>query len=207
MWLTTSRGVSPEDRRYVSAYTLTADEVRTEDIIGSLAHQNRYIGHVGTYSVAQHSVLVMREVARLLDGRFDDDSDVYRSSLQWGLMHDASEAYIGDWPAPLKHSNTEMARAFNILEDRVQGVIAAAYGLPASYPVVVKLADKIVLATEARDFFGATRAEMDTDWHLEGVDPSDEEIIPWTPAMSSVIMRQMMEARGLRARGERDDTD
>jgi 5'-deoxynucleotidase YfbR-like HD superfamily hydrolase len=47
-----------------------------------------------TYSVAQHSVIV----SELVEQRGGDAEDAFAA-----LMHDATEAYLGDMPHPLKH--------------------------------------------------------------------------------------------------------
>jgi hypothetical protein len=74
----------------------TPDMVCMEDIAWSLARIPRYNGHTlsaETYSVAQHSVFVMR----LLQERGAD-----LLGLLYGLMHDAHEAYTGDFSKPMK---------------------------------------------------------------------------------------------------------
>jgi len=65
------------------------DEIDIEDIAHGLSHTCRFAGHVPLYySVAQHSLLV----SELLDER----------TAMWGLLHDASEAYLHDLTRPLK---------------------------------------------------------------------------------------------------------
>jgi hypothetical protein len=64
-----------------------------EEISRGLANTLRFSGQLGNLTVAQHSLLV----ARIAKHR-------KQSSRQQliGLLHDASEAYLGDIPTPLK---------------------------------------------------------------------------------------------------------
>jgi 5'-deoxynucleotidase YfbR-like HD superfamily hydrolase len=144
------------------------DEVDIDDIAHSLAHLCRFLGHTdGFYSVAQHSVTVSELVPA-------------RDAL-WGLLHDAAEAYLGDLPAPIKREPA--MSAYRQAEDRLLGVIAAKFALPAGIPESVKQADRIVLATEFRD---VTTVD-DLDWIVRecGFAPSERlRIVPWPPAVA-----------------------
>jgi len=123
------------------------DSIDIEDIAHALSMQCRYTGHTLVfYSVAEHSVHV---------SRITDSSD----SL-WGLLHDASEAYLGDVASPLKHSG--LMQGYIALEERVQAAICQKFGLPLTMPKSVKLADETLLATEKRDIM----AMNGNDWGL-----------------------------------------
>lgn len=83
-----------------------------EEIATALSNLCRYTGHVNTfYSVAEHSVLVSRIVPE-------------RYALA-GLLHDASEAYLGDVSSPLK----KLLPEYKAIENRVQQAIATSFGL------------------------------------------------------------------------------
>lgn len=113
-----------------------AEDVRIEDIAHALSMQCRFTGHSNRfYSVAEHSVWVSRRC---------DPADAL-----WGLLHDASEAYIGDMSAPLKHQ-PEMSR-FRTTEKRIMAAVAEKFGLAAKEPDSVRTADRRMLLTEARD--------------------------------------------------------
>lgn len=113
---------------------LAAIDVR--DIARSLASQARYLGHTkAPYSVAQHSVIVSHLCA-------PDDALA-------GLLHDASEAYLGDLIGPIK--TLPMMAGFRALEAIWQGAIYQAFGLPALVPASVLAVDHAIRANEARD--------------------------------------------------------
>jgi hypothetical protein len=144
------------------------EEIDIDDIARSLAQQCRFLGHTDApYSIAQHCVLVSELVPA--------------QDALWGLLHDASEAYLGDLPAPIKRA-PEMS-IYRIAEDRLLACIARKFGLPPEMPGSVMLADKIALATEFRD---VTTVE-DPDWIVAecGVAPmADCTIFPWPPVVA-----------------------
>jgi len=135
-WVMTASG-----RRFWPLAPRAAD-VHLEDIAHALAAIARFGGHTRVpYSVAQHSVLVSRELAAA--------SPVPEVALI-GLLHDAAEAYLGDVPRPLKHSPTY--EAYREAERRLQGVIYRAFSLQAWAHV------------EDDQRSGATRRFLDA-WH------------------------------------------
>lgn len=67
----------------------------------------------------------------------------------WGLLHDASEAYLVDLPTPLKRA--EGFEAYRNAESRMMRAVAQRFGLPWPAPFAVKAVDEKMLATEARD--------------------------------------------------------
>ncbi len=96
--------------------------------------------------------------------------------LMAALLHDASEAYLGDLPHPIKH-RSELGAAFKVAEKRLEAVIAERFGLPDA-SARVKPLDRALLATERRIF-------SDVSWHwpeLDGAEELDLEIEPWAPA-------------------------
>jgi 5'-deoxynucleotidase YfbR-like HD superfamily hydrolase len=115
-----------------------------QDIAHSLSMQCRFTGHVKKfYSVAQHSVLV----SYLCN---------YEDAL-WGLLHDASEAYLVDVPSPLKRSGK--FDSYLEFERNMQAAICKRFELSESEPVSVKKADKLLLATESRDLMSPLRSD------------------------------------------------
>lgn len=132
------------------------DVIHIEDIAHALALTNRYAGHTPyPYSVAQHSVLASRVAPPGLE-------------LQ-ALIHDAQEAYVGDLPSPLK----KMLPGYRAVEDQLQAIIRAKFGLPIKFDPRVKEVDVRMLVTEAKAF-GLTW------WNTHGVDPYPVlPIRPW----------------------------
>lgn len=110
------------------------DQIRIEDIAHSLSNLCRYAGHCREfYSVAQHSILVAELCSQ--------------ENRLWGLLHDASEAYLADIPRPVKIHLPEYKR----IESDVLAAVAVAFDLPWPIPDEVKDVDDRILKTEHRD--------------------------------------------------------
>ncbi len=94
-------------------------DITIDDIATGLAHQNRFGGHAGTYTVAQHSWLVSFAVP-------------YELAL-WGLLHDASEGLgLLDLPRPVKH-HPSMA-SYREAEKRLMAAVCERFCLPTREP-------------------------------------------------------------------------
>jgi 5'-deoxynucleotidase YfbR-like HD superfamily hydrolase len=150
------------------------DAIVIQDIAHSLSMQCRFSGHVKKfYSVAQHSVLV---------SYICNDEDAL-----WGLMHDATEAYLVDVPRPLKRSGK--FDAYLDFEYKMQLAVCKRFGLPEKEPPSVKKADTLLLATEARDLMSPLR----TDW-IQPVEPLPFKIDPLGPRESKdLFMKRFFE--------------
>jgi hypothetical protein len=113
--------------------------ITVEDIAHALSNMCRYTGHCSTfYSVAEHSVWVSRVVEERAPGQL--------WLARWGLIHDATEAYIADVSRPLKHQAA--FDEYRKVEAALQEVIAAKFGLPPGEPPLVKQVDTEMLGTE-----------------------------------------------------------
>lgn len=122
--------------------------IQIEDIAHALSQMNRFTGHCKfPYPVAQHcrlgSLLVQQEHA-----------------LQF-LLHDASEAYLGDMNRPLKHY-TEAGRVYSEVEDRVQRLIYKRFGCPEDEHPAVKEMDSLMLYAEKDQLMSGL--PWDTKW-------------------------------------------
>lgn len=135
------------------------DAIVIQDIAHALSMQCRFSGHSKYfYSVAQHSVLV---------SYICDSQDAL-----WGLLHDASEAYLVDVPRPIKRSGK--FQAYIDFESKMQEAVCRRFGLPLAEPPSVKKADTALLATEARDLM----SPLHSDW-TQPCDPLPFLIEPW----------------------------
>jgi 5'-deoxynucleotidase YfbR-like HD superfamily hydrolase len=122
--------------RAVDLLAVKPHQIAIEDIAHGLAHLCRFNGHTRDfYSVAQHAVLVSM-CCRPAD-------------MLHGLLHDASEAYLGDVVSPLKH--LPRMKGYRATENRLQRAIYVRFGLAPLMPDSVKRVDAQMLATEIRD--------------------------------------------------------
>lgn len=133
-WVQTYTG-----RKFYPLAPVAAD-IDPRDIAHSLANQCRFTGHTSRfYSVAEHSVHVSHNC---------DPADAL-----WGLLHDATEAYLTDFARPLKH-DPEFGPVYLRFEGQLHAAVAERFGLPAEIPASVHRADNDVLLTEKRDLLG-----------------------------------------------------
>lgn len=134
------------------------------DIVRSLARQNRYLGHVGPYNVAQHSV-----ACSITAGYLGLPESVQLAVL----MHDAAEAYIGDIPAPLKRL---LMPILGPIEERLEDRIAECFGLDTSPDAQIWIAkiDHFHLHCEAGVMYPVERRPR--SWKLE---VPQECFTPW----------------------------
>jgi uncharacterized protein len=153
--------------RFVNPFDPDPEQLDIQDIARALANTCRFGGHCRSfYSVAQHSVIV----SELVEQRGGDTEDVFAA-----LMHDASEAYLGDMPHPVKH-RSELGQAFKQAEDHLEEAIRARFKIKPDVPEI-KRADRALLATERRAF-------STEDWHwpeLDGIEPLDLQLTAWAP--------------------------
>lgn len=120
-------------------------KIDLRDIAHTLSQINRWGGHTRVpYSVAQHSYSV---ASRLRGDR-----------RAWGLLHDATEAYMGgDIVSPIKKQIPELL----LMEEGIARAIEERFGLPrgALEDPEVKEMDLQMLAWEYRDLMPPTVSE------------------------------------------------
>lgn len=136
--------------------------IDSRDISHSLAHLCRFNGHTREfYSVAQHSCIVADLVPE--------------EHKLAALLHDATEAYIGDMTRPLK----KRMDAYQVLENRIWQQICARFDISQQLHACIHNADLIALATERRDLMPTDPVIWDC---LIGIEPALETIRPWPAA-------------------------
>lgn len=137
------------------------DWLDIRDIAHSLSNQCRFTGHTSEYlSVAQHSI----HVSEILP---------YELKL-WGLLHDASEAYMSDIARPLKYS-PGLGEMYREVEENLMRCISERWELEWPMPAEVHAADDALLRAEIRDLM-PTHARFDHD--TEG-EVYEHKITPW----------------------------
>lgn len=138
------------------------------DIAHSLSMQCRYAGHcIRYYSVAEHSVHIANHLSLI---------GAPVSIQMWGLLHDASEAYLVDVPRPLK----PFLPGYREAERRVMAAITQRFALsPSSEPAAVKEADNRILVDEA----GQNMADPPEPWKLTG-SPLGIKLKYWWPELA-----------------------
>lgn len=156
------------------------NDVAAEDIAHALGHICRYGGHVDRfYSVAEHCVLMSRAVAP-------------EHALS-ALLHDATEAYVGDMVRPLKRHMP----AYRQAEDRVAWAIGHHFKVDPAMPPEVKSADNRILLDERAALMPATRHAWMQD--EDGTQPLGVAIEAWEPSRAEAeylsALTALMQAR------------
>jgi hypothetical protein len=145
-----------------------ANDVDLYDIAWALSMMCRFNGHCTRfYSVAEHSVYVSLHVPQ--------------EYALWGLLHDASEAYIADIVKPAKPFIAGYAEA----ENRIMRAVCERFGMALEMPAQVKTADCAILADEAAQIMGP----KPSDWNLP-FQPTGQEIIGHDPETARLLFLQ-----------------
>ncbi len=149
IWTASGRNFWPLDPR--------PEDVCIEDVARGVATECRYSGHIGIgtgysyYSVAEHCVIVSIYAERRARALGLPEATVWAWALE-GLLHDASEAYIGDVARPVKYQPA--MRVYRRLERHLERVIAQRFGI-VSTPLSkreIKVIDSRVLIDEIDAF-------------------------------------------------------
>lgn len=134
VWIETYTG------KYVNPLEFAESDIDIEDIAHSLSLQCRYMGHCKVfYSVAEHSIQVARELC---------NRGASKKTCLGGLLHDASETYLGDIVSPLKY--LLLYEKVIMYDRRITFQIRRKYDcLDVDWSLIKKI-DSQMLATEAQ---------------------------------------------------------
>ncbi len=147
------------------------EDIDIIDIAHALSLMCRFNGHCKDfYSVGQHAIIV--------------SSMLSKDNALWGLLHDATEAYLPDMTRPIK----QFFPNFKAVENTLGESVSRKFGLVWPYPDCVKKADMVVLVTELRDVM----QNHPPPWNIEdGIEPLKNRIIPIPPkeAEQQFLMR------------------
>jgi hypothetical protein len=120
--------------KLIDIFNLKIEDINIHDISFGLSNIARFSGQVSFYSVARHSI----HVASMLP-------DELKLS---GLLHDASEAYIGDVISPIKYKMKEYLE----IEKYLMDIISKKWNLDAKNKLILE-ADKTALDYEKSILF------------------------------------------------------
>ena len=155
------------------------EEVKIEDIAHHLSLVNRFNGATKlAYNVACHSYWV---------SIFCDPRDAMN-----GLLHDAHEAYFGDWISPIKRH--EMFDPLKLAASVVQVAVAKRFGVQAAKTASVERVDHLMFQLEAKQMMrperfiaGARREDLWKTYRpekLHGTPMADFTIPVWSAEFS-----------------------
>lgn len=126
------------------------DDFNIDDIAHNLALLPRFCGNTSRpISVAEHSMLVME----IVEANNGDPAEMLQA-----LLHDATEAYIGDIPAPVKQLIPEVR---DYEKKVLWPVIAKRFDLEPELSTRVQKADWVAFFVEAKSLCFANDIE---DW-------------------------------------------
>lgn len=155
-----------------------AEDINIDDVAHGLAMTCRYGGHVlHYYSVAEHCVLVSRHVPP-------------EFALE-GLLHDSSEAYLGDMVRPLKYQ-PEMAE-FRKAEAAIERCVEERFRLntSAAARVAVKEIDDRILVDEIKALMRVPSLYLEPGGDGQGGaltrEPIGAEILGYPPERAELL--------------------
>ena len=171
-WMHTSLGL----RMYPEAPV--HKDIAISDIANGLALICRYGGQGDVYkfySVAEHSVLMARYAL----------GDVGSFAAMYVLLHDASEAYLGDLVPAVKNA---VGPSYEALEDSITNAVMHKYSRHHNFRDYAKAIDMRIVPTEK-----AALMRHSQPWPSDAVDPLPVEIKCWRPVEAKMRFLQMWE--------------
>jgi 5'-deoxynucleotidase YfbR-like HD superfamily hydrolase len=161
------KGALLNSGHYVDLLEMKLSDVRLRDIVPPLSKICRYGGQCSQfYSVAQHSVVLSLVVPTHL--------------AQCALIHDFTEAYMGDVPRPIKH----LVPAFTEFEEKLGHIIFQRLGV--DYDLMQELAyyDSSICLDEMQ----VLMPEEDQNLYAKGYKPLGAPINPQLPSIAEGML-------------------
>ena len=174
----------------------TPIDIEIEDIAHGLSFLARWNGQtkgIHGFSVAEHSLLVEHTFS-IINPKTDP---------KWkmaALLHDAAEYVIGDLISPVKHN---VGPDYEILENKLTGVINLRFGIPGTVPETIKkkikVADKYSAWLEAIQISGFSKTEANKIFGTPKLEDFDKiEIIPKARLIAkSLFLKKHLELTNL----------
>lgn len=139
--------------RLVDPTNVRIEQLNWLDIGHALSRICRFNGHASDFmSVAEHSVYVSRRAAEICVAA-KAKPEYVKMVARWGLIHDASEAYLGDVTRGLKYS--DLFAGYRAVEKKLMSLVCRWADLPEEEPLAVHQADNEILYDEARANFSS----------------------------------------------------
>jgi len=172
------------------------DEIHEGDLASGLASRARWSGQTSRpWSVAQHAM----EVSHRLE--LDAGPGL---AAAWGLLHDAAEAWLPDWPAPVRgHLFVRVPRGvdsfalvpYEEIETAILAAVAGRFGLGWPIPAEVWEVDLRVRATERRDLMPDLPPDV---WPPETAEPYPDPLprSVWPATVSGMFRHRLAEVLG-----------
>ena len=154
------------------------DDIHISDIANALALTCRYGGHGDInkfYSVAEHSVL-LAEYALEDAGSF---------AAMYALLHDASEAYLGDLVPAVKNC---LGEVYKNLEKHVMEAVMHKYSKHRDFHDYVKHLDMRIVPTEKKELMRHPQP-----WPSDAIDPLPVRIRCWAPQTAKACFLNLWE--------------
>ncbi len=170
---------------YINLSNPNPADIRLVDISKALSKLCRFSGHTSKfYSVAEHSVRVAAYLRHT--------GHMPLTQLA-GLLHDSSEAYLGDVCTPLKNIMDE----YKVLERRMEYAVERRFGVKVIGRADIKVADMTLLAYEKYHLL----PHDDEQWPcLAGIDPLEYDrarppkrnaaVLGWEPEKAEILFRK-----------------
>lgn len=162
---------------YVDLLDPRPSQIQIVDVVHGLAGCGRYANQSPRWiSVAEHSWLVAAACAVTYADLSRGDPVAFRLLQLRALLHDASEAYLVDLPAPIKHQ--PIMAGYREVEARMQAVIFERFGLdpadPMGHDPMVKVIDTAIRTEEMEVLWGPRPTGL--TYGVKGLNPAAARI-------------------------------